>query len=58
MPTWSNVYEGSRSLGVTPLRTTLPVGHHRLTLRSDEYGTRTVEVDIREGETARLRIEL
>jgi tRNA A-37 threonylcarbamoyl transferase component Bud32 len=58
VPTWSNVYEGSRSLGVTPLRTTLPVGHHRLTLRSDEYGTRTVEVDIREGETARLRIEL
>jgi hypothetical protein len=58
VPTWSNVYEGSRSLGVTPLRAALPVGHHRLTLRSDEHGSRTVEVDIREGETTRLRVEL
>jgi tRNA A-37 threonylcarbamoyl transferase component Bud32 len=58
VPTWSNVYEGSRTLGVTPLRTALPVGHHRLTLRSDEHGSRTVEVDIREGETTRLRVEL
>lgn len=58
VPTWSNVYEGGRHLGVTPLRTELRVGHHRLTLRSEEHGTRNVEVDVREGETTRLRVEL
>jgi hypothetical protein len=58
VPTWSNVFLGARKLGVTLLRTALPTGHHRLTLRSDAHGSRTVEVDIREGETTRLRVQL
>lgn len=57
-PVWSNVYEGSRNLGVTPLRTEMRVGHHRLTLRSEGHGSRTVEVDVREGETTRVRVQL
>jgi serine/threonine protein kinase len=55
-PDWALVYEGSRRLGPTPYRGAMSVGHHRLTLRSEEHGTRTVEVDVREGETARALV--
>jgi hypothetical protein len=58
VPTWSEVFEGGRSLGVTPLRASLPAGHHRLTLRPEGHGSRSVEVDIAAGETTRLRVDL
>jgi serine/threonine-protein kinase len=55
---YSEVYEGSRHLGTTPLQITLPVGHHRLSLRSPGHAARTTDVDIRENDVTRLRLSL
>jgi serine/threonine protein kinase len=55
---YSEVYEGSRHLGTTPLQTTLPVGHHTLSLRSPGHTSRTTDVDIRDGEVTRVRLTL
>ena len=55
---YSEVYEGSRHLGTTPLQTTLPVGHHRLSLRSPGHAPRVAEVDITADEVTRLRLSL
>ncbi len=55
---WSEVFEGSRRLGTTPLQTDLPAGHHVLSLRSPEHAARTAAVDIVAGEVTRVRIAL
>ena len=55
---YSEVYEGSRHLGTTPLQTTLPVGHHTLSLRSPGHAARRADVDIRENDVTRLRLSL
>ncbi len=55
-PHWALVYEGSRRLGPTPYRGSMPVGRHHLTLRSEAHGTRSVDVDVREGETSRALV--
>jgi serine/threonine protein kinase len=55
---WSEVYEGSRRLGTTPLQTELSAGHHVLSLRSPDHAARTTAVDITAGEVTRVRIAL
>ncbi len=55
---YSEVYEGARHLGTTPLQTTLPVGHHTLSLRSPGHAARRADVDIRENDVTRLRLSL
>jgi hypothetical protein len=56
---WAQVFEGSRSLGRTPLRAALPVGSHRLRLLpyGEEPGhAETVEVARDEDVLLRVRI--
>jgi serine/threonine protein kinase len=55
---YSEVYEGGRHLGTTPLQLTLPVGHHTLSLRSPGHASRNADVDIRENDVTRLRLAL
>jgi serine/threonine-protein kinase len=55
---WSEVFEGGRRLGETPLQVELPEGRHTLTLRAPERPARTEVVDIRAGEVTRVRIVL
>ena len=55
---YSEVYEGSRHIGTTPLQTTLPVGHHTLSLRSPGHAARRADVDIHENDVTRLRLSL
>ncbi len=55
---YSEVYEGSRHLGTTPLQIALPGGHHTLWLRSPGHASRSVDVEIRPDEVTRLRLSL
>lgn len=55
---YSEVYEGSRHLGTTPLQIALPVGRHHLSLRSPGHETRSTDVEIRADEVTRLRLSL
>jgi serine/threonine-protein kinase len=55
---WSEVFEGSRRLGETPLQIELSAGRHTLTLRAPERPPRTEVVEIRAGEVTRVRIVL
>lgn len=55
---WSEVYEGSRRLGETPVQLELPAGRHVLTLRAEDRPARTETVEIREGEVTRVRVIL
>jgi len=56
---WAEVYEGSRLLGQTPGSFSLPPGRHALTLRPfGTTDTRTVRVEVRSGETSRVRVDL
>ena len=57
---WTSVTCAGRSLGETPLmRVSLPVGHHSCRLvNADEGISETYEVDIRPGETTRVRLGL
>ncbi len=55
---WADIYEGSRRLGRTPARLSLPAGRHLLTLRPPEGDEVRRSVDVPAGGTARLRIEL
>ncbi|GAB4215783.1 MAG: hypothetical protein OHK0013_41660 [Sandaracinaceae bacterium] len=55
---WSEVFEGGRRLGETPLQIELPAGRHTLTLRAPERPPRTEVVEIRAGEVTRVRIVL
>jgi hypothetical protein len=55
---YSEVYEGSRHLGTTPLQIALPAGHHTLSLRSPGHAVRSADVNIAEDEVTRLRLSL
>ncbi len=55
---WSEVFEGGRRLGETPLQIELPAGRHTLTLRSPDRPARTEPVEIRAGEVTRVRLIL
>ena len=55
---YSEVYEGSRHLGTTPLQIALPAGHHTLSLRSPGHAARSADVEIRADEVTRLRLSL
>jgi serine/threonine-protein kinase len=52
---WSDVFEGSRHLGDTPLQIELPVGRHVLTFRAEGRPAREETVEIRAGEVTRVR---
>lgn len=52
---WSEVYEGPRRLGETPMQIELPAGRHVLTLRAEGRPAREEAVEIREGEVTRVR---
>jgi tRNA A-37 threonylcarbamoyl transferase component Bud32 len=52
---WAEVRERDRVLGETPLQVELAAGAHTLTLRFGDGATRTVRVDVRRGETVRVR---
>ncbi len=55
---WSNVYEGSRLLGQTPIQLELSVGRHALTFRAEARPPHRESVEIRAGEVTRLRLVL
>jgi serine/threonine-protein kinase len=55
---WSEVFEGGRRLGETPMQIELPVGRHALTLRAEGRPARNETVEIREGEVTRVRVIL
>jgi hypothetical protein len=55
---WADIYEGSRRLGRTPARLSLPAGRHTLTLRPPEGDPVRRSVDVPAGGAARLRVEL
>jgi serine/threonine-protein kinase len=57
---WSQVYEGNRLLGETPLaEVTLSAGKHTLKLKNDEKGlTKLITVEIKPGKTTLLREKL
>jgi eukaryotic-like serine/threonine-protein kinase len=50
---WTEIFLGNRRLGTTPLfEVNVPAGHHRLhAVNSDSHVDRTIDVDIRPGET-------
>jgi hypothetical protein len=54
---WADVYRGGRRIGRTPGRFALPPGRYTLTLRPFGDGPeRTVNVEVRRGETARVSV--
>ncbi|MBK7865443.1 MAG: serine/threonine protein kinase [Archangiaceae bacterium] len=57
---WAEVFEGGRSLGITPLDPlTVAPGSHRLVLRNSELGIeRSVVVEVSAGRTSPVRINL
>jgi serine/threonine protein kinase len=57
---WSQVFEGNKKLGETPLvELSLPVGKHTLRLKNDERGlAKTISVEIKAGKTTLLREKL
>lgn len=55
---WSEVYEGGRRLGETPMQLELSVGRHVLTLRAQDRPVHTEAVEIRAGEVTRVRLIL
>jgi hypothetical protein len=55
---WSEVFEGGRRLGETPVQLELPAGRHVLTLRAEGRPARTETVEITEGEVTRVRVIL
>jgi hypothetical protein len=55
---WSEVFEGGRRLGETPMQIELPAGRHALTLRAEGRPAHEETVEIREGEVTRVRVIL
>jgi serine/threonine-protein kinase len=55
---WSEVFEGPRRLGETPLQLELPAGRHVLTLRAPDRPPQTTAVEIQAGEVTRVRLTL
>ncbi len=57
---WAEVFEGQKSLGLTPLPPLeLPSGRHTLTLKNEKLGiTRTMNVTIAHGRTTTVRVDL
>ncbi|MBX7192545.1 MAG: PEGA domain-containing protein [Sandaracinaceae bacterium] len=55
---WSNVFDGTRPLGMTPVQVQLSVGRHTLTFRAEDRPPRTEVVEIRAGEITRVRLVL
>lgn len=55
---WSEVYEGGRRLGETPVQLELPAGRHVLTLRAEGRPAHTETVEIHDGEVTRVRVIL
>jgi serine/threonine protein kinase len=55
---WSEVFEGGRRLGETPMQIELPAGRHALTLRAEGRPAHSETVEIREGEVTRVRVIL
>ena len=55
---WSVVFAGSRRLGITPLRVSMPAGRHVLTFRAEGRPAVRQSVQIRVGEDTRLQLNL
>jgi hypothetical protein len=56
---WALVFEGSQQLGTTPLKLELASGPHVLQIRPyGEGAPRRMAVEIKAGETTKLRVEL
>jgi serine/threonine-protein kinase len=56
---WATIYEKGKKLGNSPLRIELSAGDHALVIRPyGEGAARHINVDVRPGETVKLRVEL
>jgi hypothetical protein len=55
---WADIYEGSRRLGRTPSRLTLPAGRHVLSIRPPDGPAQRRVVNVPAGGEIRLAINL